>query len=95
MRWSRAQSRGVDPSSATDLLCELGRVTQPLSAFSWSRDGSHGSTSPGELLKELNKPNTHNALRTGPAHSEPSVEVGCYSYPAVINVTKRGRSCGN
>jgi len=73
--WARAQ--GVNPSSAIELLCELGQVTQPLWAF-WSRDGSHGSACPLELVKDLNKPNTCKVLQMGPAHAESSMKVSWY-----------------
>lgn len=60
---------GLDPSSAMELLCELGQVTQPLCAFFLSTNGINSSSSL-LALKELNKPNTWETLKMFLAQSE-------------------------
>lgn len=66
MRWFQAGTQesnfgGLDSSSATELLCELGQVGQPLCAFSLSTNGNNSSSSLIGLSKDLNKPNTWKA----------------------------------
>lgn len=81
-RWEQAESLGVKDPPSTYQLRALGKVTQPLHAFSWSAKGRGG---------EDEKSDPRRALRASPAASTVLADASVwFSHPLPFLIPVEG-----